>query len=303
VAHETDRSESDRCFAFPPPLMEWGVVLSALDPTRQPTRGWGRQLREQGRLSDGVKVARRGTHGLQGSGTYNSVLWVWADRCRSAGHEVDAAHLQDTARDLERRFEPLLKPFLAVHDLAQLPDAPFFDDLTRLTADALTRHASCLQDVVLASGLLRLDVDHLSVLGHRPDGQAAVVDLPAHFPGLDELRAGMCVWVTSTWLGRGVYVGVEETVPVALPPDLAEQLLWTRVPSLPDSTHGLALTDLTKVRVQTTSDEAADVLAEADAAAHYEATVAGRPDPEYWDELFDRAREGRVAFRHLRPVG
>ncbi len=264
-------------------------MLRALDPGRDATRGWARSLRNRGQLSPGVTVTRRSARGLKGSSTFNSSLWVWAERCELAGFAEDAAALRDSARDLEVRFAAPLCGFLAVHDLSELPSAPFFDDLATLTADALGSRSGFMHTIVLVAGHVeRIDADFGLVTGYSPDGHRAVVDLPARMLLMRGAHTGSHVWVVSRMLGDAALVEVDLATPVLLSRAIAERFEWARVSAAQKSS---SLDELLAAE----SDEAA--------AARYEVTAALMPRADYWDDLFEDARSGWLPVRHLHPVG
>lgn len=275
-------------FAFPFPFVEWELVLHALDPVRDATRGWARSLRNRGQLSQGITVARRGPRGLNGRSTYNSSLWVWAERCQLAGFVEDAVALRQSARDLELRFAEPLSGFLGTHELPELPSAPFFDDLATLTADALAKRSGFMHIVLVVGQVERLNADFGLVMGHAPEGHPAVVHLPAQMLLTRGVHPGSNVWVVSRMLGDAALVEVDLATPVLLPPALEEQFEWARV-SAPESHPG---------HDSLLADES-----EAAAAARYELTAALMPSLDYWDDLFKDARAGRLPVRLLHPAG
>lgn len=281
---------TQEAFVFPLPVVGWEQVLHALDPVRNATRSWARSLRERGLLSAGVTVTRRDAHGLQGRGTYNSVLWVWAERLRVAGWNHDAAVLQEAARSVEERFAKPLSVYLATHSLPELPEAPFFLDMTSRTAKALVGLPHFTDMVVTAGRVGRLDADFGQVTGAAPSGQPTVVDLPAGLLTASDFRPGSYLWVVRRLLGTSALVEIDLAVAVHLPPSVGSHLGWARVPYL-----SFAVPDLERTLIAGEP--------EAVAAARYDLTVAAMPPKNHWRSLYDDARAGRLPVRYLRPAG
>ena len=277
-----NRRPQDAKFTLPFPFVEWSSVLRAKDPARDVTRSRARSLREHGLLSSGVTVTRHDDRGFRGRGTYNSILWVWAERCARADLPESAVALREAGRALEEQFAAPFESYLAHHDIEELPAAPFFGDVMRLTARAL---AGChaLELMVVASGKLGgLDESFGRVTGLSPLGRPTVVDLPARMLIAGGFHPGADLWVVERVLGEATLLEVDRAVSVALPVSVARRLGWAQVIGLPTST---------------TSD------GELAGAERYAATAALLPSSSHWDDLVDAAVTGQLPVRRLRLAG
>lgn len=220
----------------PWPLVEWPAVVRAADPAREPTRGRLRELRKQGRLTDGITVTRHGDRGLQGRANYYSVLSALAERCRQDGNEADAAALARSASELEARFRDRLKAFLATCVLADLADASFSEELAIATAKGLAgwRH---MHRVLLASAVVTsMDGDIVHLRGASPRGLPVDVDLPRPLVERQSLTTGDLAWVFSRVMGDAalveiipalrVPIGSREAIRTPTAPDIQFDIFW-----------------------------------------------------------------------------
>jgi hypothetical protein len=209
VAVDTDPlDEKPGDLIVPWPLVDWPAVVRAADPTREPTRGRLRELRKQGRLTDGITVTRRGGRGFQGRANYYSVLSALAERCRQDGNEVDATALARSASELEARFRDRLQAFFATRALADLGDASFSEELAIATAKGLGgwRH---MDHVLLASAVVAsMDGDIVRLRGASPKGLPVDVDLPRPLVERHSLTPGDLAWVFSRVVGDAALVEI-----------------------------------------------------------------------------------------------
>jgi len=275
---------TSRAVLLPAPVVGWEDVLRTGEPGREPTRARLRTLRLRGLLSEGVTAPRREGGRLSGSGTYYSVLWEWAERLRAEGHDKDASHLQQEARQVEATYGPRLATYLSQNSLEQLPAAAFFDHLNKRTAAALWRsERSC--DLVLAAGaVVELTATVARILGAAPTGEETEVDLPARLTEQRSVPVGSPVWVVSRVVGGAAVVEVLPAVWAHLDDTASERFRWASPTWLaqPGST---------------------DEELGAAAAERYDRTVAAMPDSDHVTGLLVDARAHGLPRRQLRPAG
>lgn len=286
---------SIRRFVLPWPLIDWTALLKADNPTRRPSTGRLRQLREKNQVSAGVTVYRRGQRGLQGRATYYSVLSAIAARVRRDGQVGDAERLEQAASELERRFAGRLESFLSRHDLDQLPQADFFGQLTAETAERLSDWGGLPQALLAAAKVedVQDGVAHLE--GSSPRGGPAAVDLPWKLLERQRIRPGDVVWVFSRVIEDAALVELLPAVRIEINPhdaglELAEAHArvfapsWLEGPSA-DTNDGL------------TAGERSE------SAARFRATVGGDLTSAEVGDLKAAAAMGRLPRRRLRPAG
>jgi len=273
---------------FPMPVASWETVLRGLAPGQPVTRGRVRTYRSHGMVSSGVTVTRRSTHRLRGKGSYNSTLWVWADRCRTAGAPNDASALREAARGIESHFGSQLASYLSDHDLSDLPAAPFYRALASETAKALVSRR-CLTRVVLAAGrLTSLTGSTGQLTGHTPEGQAVTVDLLAQLLTRRGLHVGACLWVVSRLAEDAALVEVDPAVSVRLPASVAKHFQWATAP----------VEELAPPPGWSPEAETDAVLAK-----QYEAKLSSRRSERSREDLLADLTSGRIPRLRLHPLG
>ncbi|TCO43611.1 hypothetical protein EV646_112188 [Kribbella antiqua] len=187
-----------RNYVLPLPVVGWDLLVRAFSPAERPTRAKLRTLRNRHGVQ-GVQVTHRGEHNAAGSGTYFSVLAVFAAHAERDGRPEEAHELATAAAALETRFKPQLTGFLRHNDLRDLPKAPFFDDLMRATAEVMKSwlglrpggtFAAAVKDV--RGPFARLDA-YLVFTGTRTS-----LDLPKELLEAAKLGVNDCAWVFSS---------------------------------------------------------------------------------------------------------
>lgn len=195
----------------PSPLVAWTDLFGVIKPGDDPTRGRMRSLRDGRLVSIGIRVTHRGSTGMEGAGTFHSVLSAWAYRARAQGLTSEAESLARKADTIEATYGTYLRAFLTFHSLSDLPQADFYPRLVHDTAVAV--------DEVLS----KVDVA-LGEVKQRP-GQALWVDIKAftrqrrsvEFPAAVLARKGIAVGdvviVIFRPLGAGQFTEIEVAVP------------------------------------------------------------------------------------------
>jgi hypothetical protein len=168
-----------RHVVLPLPVIDWTAVLKANNPMRAPTRGRLRELRKKDQMSAGVTVWHRGRHGLHGRSTYYSVLSAIAARSRQEGEDEEAEVLEQAASALESQFSARLELFLSHRDLAQLPQAEFFGELTAATAERLASWSRLPQALLAAARVHEVEGNIAHLEGSSPRGGRVPTSLMA----------------------------------------------------------------------------------------------------------------------------
>lgn len=286
---------SFRQFVLLRPLIDWVALLKADNPMREPSAGRLRQLRKTNQASPGVTVYRRGQRGLQGRATYYSVLSAIAARSRSDGRVEESEALERAASELESRFRERLESFLSRHDLDQLPQAEFFDQLTTETADRLAAWGGLPQTLLAAARVEDVEGGIAHLEGSSPRGGSVAVDLPTRLLERQGIKSGDLVWVFSRVVGDAALVELLPAVRVkfarhAAGPQLAERYasvfapLGLEEPAV-DPSDGLTAEE---------RDESAE---------RFRATVGGDLSKAEAAALQADAASGRLPRRRLHPAG
>lgn len=198
---------------MPCPLLAWNYLAASVAPGKAPSRSRLRTLRDNQRISHGVKVTHRGDTGVAGASSYYSVLSLWAERARSLGFEEEATTLTSAATVLEDEFAAQLKEFLSRRAFRDLPDAGFFWTLAEKTVRVLGESKTWHEAVVAVASVTEVDAHFAHLEGRSMHGTPRAVDLPRHLLESNGLHAGSCVFVLSRSLGTGAYVEVDPAVP------------------------------------------------------------------------------------------
>ena len=198
---------------LPCPLVNWSRLAASVAPGKPASRSRLRTLRENRRISAGVKVYHRGRTGVAGASSYYSVLSLWAERARSRGFDDDARTLTSAASALENEFASLLTEYLSRHPFDQLPDADFFWSMADKTAQVLLNQKTWHDSVVAVASVAEVSAHFAHLEGSSMEGTPRSVDLPRHLAESNGLSRGSCVFVLSRALGSGAYVEVDQAVP------------------------------------------------------------------------------------------
>jgi hypothetical protein len=292
-AESLDRTPTEHV-VLPVPIVDWTAVVKAENPGKEPTRGRLRELRKKGHLTDGITVTRRGDRGLQGRANYYSVLSALAARSRQEGNDEDAAELERSASELETRFREKLQQFLSAHDLEDLPEADFCEELAAATAKRLAGWRRLHQALLAAAVVIGTDGNTAHLHGTSPRGEPVEVDLPQLLLDRQSLTAGDTVWVLSRVVGDAALV--------ELLPAIRVQLRDWKREHVPTELSGLVDTIWTKEPPAAGDDG----LAEADRAAqaeHYRSTAAANLTMDQIAQLKAAAAAGHIPRRRLRPAG
>jgi hypothetical protein len=279
---------------LPVPVVDWTTVVKAGNPGKEPTRGRLRELRRKRHLTDGITVTRRGDRSLQGRANYYSVLSALAARSRQEGNDEDAAELERSASELETRFRERLQQFLCAHDLEDLPEADFCEELAAATAKRLAGWRRLHQALLAAAVVVGTDGNIAHLHGTSPRGEPVEVDLPQLLLERQSLTVGDTVWVLSRVVGDAVLVELLPAIRVQLPNWKRERI----------RTELAGLVDITWPQESRVAGD--DGLAEDDRAAraeHYRSTVAADLTMEQMAQLKAAAAAGQIPRRRLRPAG
>lgn len=179
-----------RSIGVPSPLVDWETAVGSLLPTLPPTRARYRTARDKGRVSTGVQAQRRDARRAVGSQTVHSTLVVIAAHAFRDGDDELATELLLSAEGLERTFGELISAYLARHDVHDLPQASFYDDLVDATAKALAA-APRWRKLFFAHGVLRA-VRHgtAEIVGATETGETIELDLPSDLLAHWQLKIG-----------------------------------------------------------------------------------------------------------------
>lgn len=281
----------------PMPVVEWKTVVQADNPAREATLGRLREMRKKKLVADGVTVSRRGGRRLQGRSTYYSVLTVLAARCRRGRREHDAAVLADAAAGLESQFAERLKQFLTHHTLQALPEAAFFDEMTKATAERLAGWARLPEELLAAAKINDIDAHTAHLEGTTPQGEPVSVDLPRALLERQALTTGDLVWVSTRLLEAGALVEVLPAVRV-----------WLEMEDLKAHSPLQLLSAATDVSAPDNSparqgSDGLDVDERMALSARFRATAGASLSAEDLADLRQDAAAGRLPRRRLRPAG
>jgi hypothetical protein len=287
------RSDKAAGLVVPLPVVDWRTVVEADRPGRAATVGRLRELRKKNLVAAGVTVARREGGRLRGRSTYYSVLTALAARSRADGHHRDAAFLGDAASALESRFAGSLREFLTHRPLRELPEAPFFAELARATAESLSAWSRLPEDVLAAAAVSEVEGSRAHLEGTSARGEPVTVDLPRALLDRDGLTAGDLVWVSARLLGSAALVELLPAVEVqldvqGLDADSPLRLLSGQVPAAAPGQPG---------------SDGLDAGERTAAAAKYREAVAASLSPGELAGLRQDAAAGRLGRRSLRPAG
>ncbi len=240
-------------------------------------------------MSEGIRVRRRGTHGIQGSQTYYSSLWCWSERCRAEGLLRESTDLKDEAQRLESAFGDRLQAFLSDHPLADLPSAAFFEELSVGTTNALLGLAAVEGFVVAAGRVGSVTDNRARIVGKNPANEAAIVDLPVRVFLSYGLSEGADVWVLSRALGSSALVEVVPAFRTYVRLAKAWRNHWAHSTSWLQADLGAL--PLPSGPSGSSQDRA------------YEESSGARPSDEYIEGLFADTRAGKLTIHELRPAG
>jgi len=184
-------------------------------------------------------------------------------RLHAEGRDEEGRELAAEAEAIEEEFRDDLTEFLSRHEVAELPEAPFFPRLYAQTADSLRRLTSW-RTFLLASGEVTEVGDDLGrVEGVGRSGEPVAVDLRMALLRRNNIGVGDPVVVLYRMVGDSALVEVEPGV-------RAYQF---------------------------------KVESQSEGARRYAEGAASRPDMEYLAALRQRVATGQVPRRVMRPIG
>jgi hypothetical protein len=194
--------------SIPAPVVTWEKVVSTNDPTRTPSRAQIRTLRQNGLVSEGLRVQTRRDGRAAGSATYHSTLFALALKAGQAGDQGGAEVLRRRGKQIESRFAKRIREYLTDHALDALEQAPFFGDLSGATERAVEEWSRRgRMDIVFATGRVQGLTEESVIIelkyhhGTAPVGEPVDVDLPRTMAEGSGLNAGDHVWIFRRTLG------------------------------------------------------------------------------------------------------
>jgi hypothetical protein len=279
----------------PMPVVDWKTVVQTDNPAREATRARLRELRQKKLVAAGVTVSRHKGRKLQGRATYYSVLAALAARCRQEGQDDDADFLADAASQLESRFAARLRQFLTHHPLKALPEAQFFDELTKATAEKLAGWTRLPDELLAAAQVSDIEAGIAHLEGTSPRGDPVAVDLPRALLDRQELATGDLVWVSTRLLGSATLVEVLPAVRV-----------WHDMKDF--NAHPLRLLSAlagagTPINSSARGSDGLDPDERMALAARFRATAGADLTTEDLADLRRDAAAGQLPRQRLRPAG
>lgn len=165
------------------------------DPMHEPSRQRLRTLKNAKAATDGIRVVTRSGGRAHGSATYYSGITALAAAVRQGGDEPTAARLAEAGGRIEARFRDLIRNYLAHSSIAELGDAPFYNELLRETRAAIDFVWQDLDGGNLMIGQVKTTRQDFSEIETKYMGEAARVDLPTILLRQSDLHTGDSVWI------------------------------------------------------------------------------------------------------------